>query len=563
MRALLNQKTPVSNGAELANDVYMPDGPGPFPVIFIRTPYNKAGISPAPNSHVAMALDRGYAVVGQDVRGKFESTGSTDPLIYEVEDGAASLDWISNQSWCDGRIGMRGPSYLGIVQVPAAISQNQALKAIVPTINPGSYFRDWVRHDGCFALYNMMRWLIQNACSRTVPPINHFNWEQAWNCKTVDELEALVGMPVPFLRTVAEHDTNDEFWLSLDQTLMQPKVNIPAFHGGAWFDHISRNVIEGFVNIRTKSSNAFAREHQHLFMGPWGHLNYGASNDRHKTYGAWNFGDEAVTPIVSNELDFLDRYVREIDNGFDARPRVKLFVMGANRWHTTDSWPPEDAKTRVMHLSSNGDAAGPMAAGTLDQTAPTREAADTVNYDPKNPRPTLGGPVYWGVENQWENTIGPQNQVQMFKSSDVRYYRSEPLEKPMTICGSVTLDLHLQADVEDTDVIVKLCVDEEDRVDVITLGSLRLRYREGFDRYTPLPKNTPVSVTLELLPTCYQFAAKSRVGLIITHSDWPRIEAHPNVIAPPLSGAAPVVAEISVLHGPSHASKLNLPVVPW
>ena len=114
---------PTEDHVELATDVYLPDGPGPFPAILVRTPYHRAGQFGGAGAFT----DRGYALVAQDCRGKFDSGGDYVPLVHEAVDGQAALDWIANQRWSNGRIGMWGRSYLGIVQVPAASGGHEAL----------------------------------------------------------------------------------------------------------------------------------------------------------------------------------------------------------------------------------------------------------------------------------------------------------------------------------------------------------------------------------------------------------------------------------------------------
>jgi predicted acyl esterase len=70
---------------------------------------------------------------------------------------------------------------------------------------------------------------------------------------------------------------------------------------------------------------------------------------------------------------------------------------------------------------------------------------------------------------------------------------------------------------------------------------------------------TPLHVNF--YPIAYQFAPGSRIGLILTHSDFPRIEPHPGVIVPPLSGAKPRTAQHTIFYGPTSKSRLTLPVL--
>ena len=149
MQTKLNRKVPLDDGVALATDVYMPDGPGPWPVVFIRTPYHRSlDDPPFPTGMQGRAhhfVDHGYACVVQDCRGKGDSDGVFRPFFDEPGDGHASLDWIANQSWCNGRIGMWGRSYVGMVQVPAASGGHDALKCLAPSTASTSMFHEWMR----------------------------------------------------------------------------------------------------------------------------------------------------------------------------------------------------------------------------------------------------------------------------------------------------------------------------------------------------------------------------------------------------------------------------------
>ena len=112
MRTLIHHQVPGAGG-DLATDVYLPDGAGSFPVVLQRTPYHRQVLE----SLAPRFVQAGYAYVAQDCRGKFDSTGTFTPLVHEAEDGLTTLDWVANQSWCNGRIGMWGRSCHGIAQM--------------------------------------------------------------------------------------------------------------------------------------------------------------------------------------------------------------------------------------------------------------------------------------------------------------------------------------------------------------------------------------------------------------------------------------------------------------
>ncbi|HRB13926.1 MAG TPA: CocE/NonD family hydrolase, partial [Vicinamibacteria bacterium] len=144
------------DGVRLATDIYLPARNGVVaarvPAIVERTPYNK---DRGPDALVNFFVPRGYAVVLQDVRGRYRSEGKWRPITDDGPDGADLLKWIAEQPWSSGKVGMVGTSYAGATQHAVAITGAPALAALVPVdamSDPGYY---GIRHNGAFEL----RWL--------------------------------------------------------------------------------------------------------------------------------------------------------------------------------------------------------------------------------------------------------------------------------------------------------------------------------------------------------------------------------------------------------------------
>ena len=554
MRTLVCQKYPTEGGLELAADVYLPEGPGPFPVILARTPYDRVGHL---GRWAKQFVDRDYSFVATDCRGRFESDGVFTKPFEEVVDGAATVNWIAEQRWCNGRIGMWGRSYGGLFQVPAAICGHEAIRCICPTIVCARFFQNWCRYDGCFALCNPLWWLIGQGNSRTAPPTAHIDYEKLHRMTSLDEVEEELGFGVPILRKMAEHDTDDEFWDTINQWPMHSKIKVPGMHGAGWFDHVSNGQFEGYQRIRDLGATDAAKTGQRLIVGPWGHISFFQTGAEHRRYGIWDFGEDADFPVASHELRFFDLHLKDLDDGFSGEPPVHIFLMGENRWIDLDDWPPPDHRVEKWHLDSEGNAHGQRGDGTLSREAPSSDADDLLLYDPRNPLHTLGGQIFWRMENR-----GPQDQRKNLERDDVLLYQSERLSEPLTVMGEVGLDLTIATDVDDTDIVVKLCVVEETgEVTCLVLGSFRCRYREGWDRRVPLEHNTPTPLKVRLSELAYTFPVGSRIALMVSSSDYPRIQPHTNTMAKPWTRAEPVTANTRVLHGPGIASSLNLPVV--
>lgn len=521
------QHVSVEQDVSLATDVYLPSSAGPSPVVLVRTPYDRKGMASAAETFVS----RGYAFVVQDCRGKFESTGHFIPLL-EAVDGQATLDWIANQPWCNGRIGMWGRSYLGIVQVPAAAGQHEALKCIAPSVAPGSFFKDWLRYDGCFALANAVRWSVTHASGPGQPEkLDDIDWAALCEMDGPEAIADAVGFVTPILKQWAQSDVEDAFWDQFDQEPLHDRIGVPGLHAGGWFDHLTRGQFNAYRRIRDHGATESARSGQRLFIGPWGHSTISAAD--HRQYGEWDFGEAANVSVLDHELRFLDLHLREIDDGIASEPPVRVFEMGTNQWIDLDDWPPSDTSEVSFHLDSGGHLTDRPGSGSESYVS-----------DPTDPVPTSGGPIYWGLSK-----AGPVEQADIIRRSDTLYYRTEPLGAELCVCGPVGLDVAVSCDRADADLIAKLCVESADGdIYCLTLGSLRLRYRNGYRQIDPVVPGEVLNLTLDLGHVAYRFSADSRIGLILCSSDFPRILPNTHTLDPPWSGAKPETATLTVVH---------------
>ena len=129
-------RVPMPDGITLATDVLRPDTSAPVPALLIRTPYGRDPSSSSDMVDGLRLVEAGYAMVGQDVRGRYDSEGTFQPFRDEALDGEATIAWLAEQPWCDGRVGMLGGSYVGATQWLAAGRTPPALRAIAPTSRP-------------------------------------------------------------------------------------------------------------------------------------------------------------------------------------------------------------------------------------------------------------------------------------------------------------------------------------------------------------------------------------------------------------------------------------------
>jgi predicted acyl esterase len=156
----LHVAVPMRDGVRLYANIFLPGEHVRVPALLERTPYGKSEIL---NANYQAFAEHGYAVVLEDVRGRYESEGDFDPLRQEVADGDDTLNWIARQPWSNGKIGMVGGSYRGIVQWKAALSGNPHLKAIFPVVSGDDDYRDrFYSTGGAMKLGNRLEWMAEN-----------------------------------------------------------------------------------------------------------------------------------------------------------------------------------------------------------------------------------------------------------------------------------------------------------------------------------------------------------------------------------------------------------------
>ena len=128
-----NVAVPMRDGVVLRADVLRPRGGSSFPVLVYRTPYGK---EPALEEYTTFrhAVEHGYVVVVQDVRGRYASDGEFRPYENEGRDGYDTIEWAARQPWSNGAVGTFGLSYPGAVQWLAAVENPPHLKAMVPAM---------------------------------------------------------------------------------------------------------------------------------------------------------------------------------------------------------------------------------------------------------------------------------------------------------------------------------------------------------------------------------------------------------------------------------------------
>ncbi len=428
----------MPDGVMLSNDIYIPDAPGPFPCIFVRTPYaNNAEKKVAYCKKFASA---GYAVVIQDVRGRYDSEGEWYPFFNERDDSIASQAWIARQDFCDGNIALYGRSYEGYCVWMGTFGHHPAVKAIVPVVALPDPVINVPWQNGA-PMWNMIEWAFF-IHGRTNQNITEPNWESLYKFKPLDKIDEQAGFISKPWRDWMAHETLDDYWKPACYMHRMNELDIPALHICGWYDDDGPSTFNNYPSARRLAASREARDGQTLIIGPWPH-----ATNTHTIIAGVDFGPEEVIDLDGLIIKWLDRHIGAKPESWDGQPRARIFIMAENRWHEWEDWPHPDAVEKSVFIHSGGKANSVYGDGSMSLEAPAAdERADEFTYDPDNPAPF----IYDAASLQ---VGGPYDQRPVERRDDVLCYTTEPLESDIVVCGRIFAEIWISSSAEDTDVM--------------------------------------------------------------------------------------------------------------
>jgi putative CocE/NonD family hydrolase len=527
-------RVPMRDNVRLSTNVYLPPLPGKFPALLVRTPYGKGT---ALLSSYRVFLDRKFAVVVQDVRGRYASEGFFQPPVQEDHDGYDTLNWIARQSWSDGTAGMLGGSYLGIAQWRAALTANPHLRAIFPVVSGSDDYLDrFYSPGGAMKLGHRLQWIAENLA---LPKHTRPSFDKLVShlpLRTSDQYAT--GQKVAFYQETLNHPAYDAYWKARSTRARLNEVRVPAFIVGGWYDNFVESDLSAFAELRKHSAA------HRILVGPWPH-------NMSIPFPGISFGPDSGANIRRLQLRWFDHWMRgpQPVQDFD-QPPVRIFVMGINKWRDEDEWPL--ARTRYTPFY--------LAAGKLLEPEPHKRGADEFTYDPRHPVPTRGGAVCC---NPSVFPWGPMDQRGVEAREDVLVYSSAPLKKDMEVTGEVRAILHISTSAPDTDFTAKLVdVFPDGQARNICDGILRLRYRAGLQKPELAKPGEMYTITVPAGVTSNVFKSGHRIRLEVSSSNFPRFDRNPNTGRAIADEMELRVAHQTVYYGVRQSSHLLLPVIP-
>jgi putative CocE/NonD family hydrolase len=519
---------PADDGVLLLTDRWVATASAdrPQPTVLVRSPYGR-------RSFVGLMFgrllaERGLQVAIQSVRGTFGSGGSFAPFD-ERADGLATLRWIRAQPWHRDRIGMFGPSYLGLVQWALAADAGEDLAALAIQVS-ASQFYGQTYAGGALSLETAASWMALIAAQEARAAPLAINRALRGLPGSMAELplgdldERATGAPVPWYREAfANPAREDDYWAARDFSGRVAEVTAPVSFVGGWYDILLPWMLEDFSALQA------AGRHPRLTIGPWAHTSPGLAASGHRDGIAW---------LRSHLLDD-DRLVRDSP--------VRVLVTGERSgggWRDLSAWPPPGTGERPLWLGA-GRALGPSAP-TGAQSEP--EGHDRYRYDPANPTPSLGGPVLLSREPVVDN-------AELEARADVLTYTTDPLTETVEAVGPARVELWVRTDAEHFDLFARVCdVDPAGASWNVCDGLARVS-PERFER----AEHGAWRVEFELWPLGHRFAADHRIRLQVSSGAHPRFARNPGTGEDPATATTLRAVNVEVLHDREHPSRLMLP----
>ena len=485
----LRMKTP--DGVLLIADLYRPTLDGAFPTIVMRTPYGRGE-----STTVAFAeffARRGYNVISQDTRGAGDSGGEFVPLTNEKKDGAATIEWIKEQTWFNGQIATFGMSYLGYTSNAIAVLNDPSVKAVFTAVAPRG-FRNIFYSSGGFNVEAAAGWTV------FVDSLKKSNYQSATGSPVAQILRALAGgekvdvpfdhLPVTgidvaatgadidFYQTfVNSADPSADYWSESSLTTEEiSAIEAPVFLATMWHDTVMPDV--------------FTDYHDLVAAGKIPRLSVASGP---------HFDAPSIIRFMRDGKAWFDHTLKDEAPSIPAKS-IHLNVLGTGKWIESDVWPIP-ATAELFYLRPNG---------VLGTVAPMSEGeATSYVYDPNDPTPAVGGLLLGNTKPVTDNS-------DLEARDDTITFTAEPFESDTIVVGEITASIYFETSVETSDLFVRVNrVSRFGKTKNITDGVKRVFFESAVGEV--------MRVDITLAPTVTQFKKGERLRVLIASG------AHPYV----------------------------------
>jgi len=497
---------PMADGRRLAARLWLPNDAErkPVPAILEYIPYRRRdGTRLRDDEKQAWFAANGYACARVDITGSGDSDGLLrDEYVKQEQDDACEIiAWLAKQPWCSGNVGMIGISWGGFNGLQAAFRQPPALKAVVTVCSTVDRYADDVHFMGGCLLGDNNDWGGAFFSVAGVPPDPAMvgpDWKQRW----FERLEILQPFPALWL----QHQRRDAFWRHGSVCEDYGKLTCAILAVGGWADGYTAAVFRLVENLRRPNCKGIA--------GPWGHL-----------YGHKGIPGPAIG-FLQECKRFWDRWLKDIDNGADKDPTLRLWLQDPvppkshyderpGRWIALDRWPSPDVERASWSLNAEGLASQPGAKASLTICSPQTTGIAGGEWCP------------YGL-----GKVGPEQPLdQRLEDGGSLLFLSAPLDCQRLLVGDPAAHLDLAVDKPAAFVAVVVSdVAPDGAATKVTYGLLNLTHRDGHAEPTALEPGRRYRVKVRLNEIAYAFAPGHRIRVAISTCYFPLVWPSPESV---------------------------------
>jgi len=488
---------PMKDGTRLGARIWMPESAPekPVPAIMEYIPYRKRDHTrPYDNVMHHYFAGHGYACLRIDMRGSGESEGllKDEYLMRELEDGMEAIEWISNQEWCSGKIGMIGISWGGFNGLQIASLKPPALKAVITVCSTDDRYSDDVHYMGGCLLGDNLSWastMFDRSACPPDPELVGESWEDMW----IERLESCE----PWIKTWLNHQRKDDYWKHGSVNENFSDIECPVLAVSGWADGYSNSVFRLLDGLNVPRLG---------LIGPWGH----AYPHQGKPGPAIGFLQES--------LRWWDRWLKGIETGIMDEPMLRAWMQDYMPPHTSykereghwvgeESWPSGNIQETTFNVTSG------------HKLVTNKPATDECDINLVQSPLTVGlFAGKWCSYGTMPDLPGDQRE----EDGGSLVFETSRLEKPIDILGSPVFNLEFSVNKPVAMAAVRLSdVAPNGETTRVTFGILNLTHRNGHEEPELLKPNKTYSVSIELNGIAHNFPTGHRIRVSISTSYWP------------------------------------------
>lgn len=519
VREIKHTWIPMSDGTRLAARIWLPEDAeeNPVPAILEYIPYRKNDFTALRDSirHPYFA-GHGYASIRVDLRGSGDSEGILydEYLPQEQDDAIDVLQWIEEQPWCTGKVGMIGKSWGGFTGLQVAARRPSQLKAVITLCSTDDRYSDDVHYMGGNMLASNMLWWASTMLAYNARPADPKVVGDKWKSMWLDRLEKTP----PFVEEWVRHQRRDEYWKHGSVCENYADIEIPVYAVGGWAD--------GYTNAIFRLLEGLPGPKKGL-IGPWAH-------------------EYPEVALPGPQIGFLqeclrwwDYWLKGLDTGIMDEPMLRAWIQDyvepadhydyrPGRWVAESTWPTSNVEMSPLYLSETYLS---KTVSNNDQIIVSSVQEHGHYHETWCP---FGQPGDMALDQRIENGFAT-------------VFTSEPAKESVEILGFPELSVELSSDKENALLAVRLCdVAPTGESTLVTWGMLNLTHRNSDEHPQPLVPGEKYNVNIKLNAIGYKLPEGHRWQVALSPTYWPH------------AWPSPEEATLTVFTG--EHTKLSLPI---